>query len=117
MLRSLSVLVLSLLLIVGLAACGGGSDEGQDGQSAEENGGSNGTVDVAAAEKTFEQNCANCHGQNLEGRNGPKLENIGSKLSKEEILTMIKKGGGGMPGGLIRGEEAENVAAWLATME
>ena len=40
---------------------------------------------------------------------------VGGKYSKDEILDIIKNGkGGGMPAGVIQGEEAEMVAAWLA---
>ncbi|MCF6411020.1 c-type cytochrome [Pseudalkalibacillus salsuginis] len=114
MLRLLSVIAFSLFLVIGLAACGGGEEE----NGGNEEGGGGGSVDVAAAEKSFEQNCASCHGQNLEGRgNAPSLEAVGKEMSQDEILQKIQNGGGGMPGGLIKGEEAENVAAWLETME
>lgn len=114
MLRFLSILAFSLLLVAGLAACGGGGDE----NGADEGDGGGESVDVAAAEKTFNQNCASCHGQNLEGRgNAPALETVGKDMSQDDILQKIKNGGGGMPAGLIEGEEAENVAAWLATMK
>ncbi|WP_246055331.1 c-type cytochrome [Pseudalkalibacillus caeni] len=69
---------------------------------------------AAGPQKTYNQSCAGCHGKNLEGLNGPKLEDVGSRLSKEEILTKIKNGGGGMPGGLVSGEKAENLASWLS---
>lgn len=125
MLRILSVLALSVLLVVGLAACGGGSEEGEGASSGDEdtsteNGNSEsdgGTVDVAAAEASFNQSCASCHGENLDGRTAPGLKNVGQEMNKEEILAQIKNGGGGMPKNLIEGDEAQNVAAWLATMK
>lgn len=86
-----------------LAACGGGGDEDQA------TGG-----DTVDAEKIAAQKCSTCHGQNLEGGGGPKLSDLGSRMSKEEIEDVILNGRGGMPGGLIKGEEASAVAEWLA---
>ncbi|MCF6136158.1 cytochrome c551 [Pseudalkalibacillus berkeleyi] len=121
MLRFLSFLALSFLLVIGLAACGGGEeseDSSNGNEETEQNGDqADGTVDVATAEKLYNKSCVGCHGQNLEGKSGPPLDKIGAKLSKDQILAKIKNGGGGMPKGLLKGEEAENVAAWLATMK
>jgi len=50
----------------------------------------------------------------LEGKSGPALNHIGKKLSKQDILKQIKNGGGGMPAGVIKGDQAEKVASWLA---
>jgi cytochrome c551 len=91
-----------------LAACGGG-DEAADNNN---NGGGGATA--AAAEDIYKQNCASCHGQDLRGQVGPNLEKVGSKYSKDEIKQIIEKGQGGMPPGLIQGEDAEKVAEWLA---
>ncbi|WLD94059.1 cytochrome c [Alkalihalobacillus sp. AL-G] len=111
--RIFTLLVL-LGLSVGLAACGGGNEGGSDSTG----NGSTTEVDVDAAKASFQQSCATCHGKNLRGNgNAPALNNIGKDHSKEEILAQIKNGGGQMPAGLIEGEEAENVAAWLATMK
>ena len=46
--------------------------------------------------------------------NTPALNDIGSRFSEEEILDIIVNGQGNMPGGLVKGEEAEALAAWLA---
>lgn len=86
-------------LILFLAACSGGDE------SAEK---------VSEEQAIVNKNCITCHGDNLEGRNGPALDKIGSELSEDEILTVIQEGKPGMPGNLIEGEEAEKVAAWLA---
>lgn len=90
-----------------LGACGGG-DKADDG----------GNGDTAAgidADKVYQANCASCHGGNLEGRgSAPSLANAGSTHSEEEIHDIIQNGQGGMPPGLIQGEELEAVAKWLA---
>lgn len=123
----LSVFALALLLV----ACGGndnesdtntGTDDNKTEQTdegttktdeqADENA-SNASYDADAAKASY-QSCSGCHGGNLEGGAGPALSDVGARLSKEEILNVIKNGRPGMPAGLLQGDEAENVAAWLA---
>lgn len=118
-----------------LSACGGGGDDTQedtgteDDTQTEEDGGETGdtggdtggeggdtaAVDAEQAKKYFKQSCASCHGADLSGQNGPNLQKVGSKYSKDEILGIIKNGQGNMPGGMASGEKAETIAAWLAT--
>jgi cytochrome c551 len=92
-----------------LAACGGGDD------AADNNKDNGGGATASAGEQVYQQSCASCHGQNLQGQVGPNLEKVGSKYSKDDILQIIEKGRGGMPGGLAKGEDAEKVAEWLAS--
>ncbi|HET7658132.1 MAG TPA: cytochrome c [Bacillales bacterium] len=68
----------------------------------------------ATPKAIFEGHCAQCHGENLQGKIGPNLQHIGSQMSKDDILNQIKNGGGGMPPGVIQGEQAKKVATWLA---
>ncbi|WP_420541711.1 MULTISPECIES: c-type cytochrome [Guptibacillus] len=93
-----------------------GGNEASHGEQAEEGGGEKGGDSAGGeAEKVFAQNCASCHGENLGGGAGPALEAVGGKYSKDEILEIIKNGkSGGMPAGVIQGEEAEMVATWLS---
>lgn len=67
-------------------------------------------------EKIVKQSCISCHGGQLQGmRNTPALNDIGSRLSEEEILDIIVNGTSqGMPANLIKGEDAEKAAEWLA---
>ena len=98
-----------------LGACGGDDSGTEDtntdtGSETTESGA---TAD--ASEQVAQQRCGTCHGGNLQGMgNTPALNDIGSRLSEEEILNVIENGQGGMPGGLVKGEEAEALAAWLA---
>lgn len=85
-----------------LAACGGGGDEG---------GGDKAGADP---EKLFNQKCSSCHGGNLEGGVGPKLSDVGSRLSQDEIESTIANGKGQMPPKLLEGDDASAVAEWLA---
>ncbi len=90
-----------------LGACGGNKAE-----KPATTGGETATVDAEAIVKS---SCIACHGGNLEGKgNAPALNDVGARLSEEEIHTIIEKGQGGMPGGLIKGEDATAVAKWLS---
>lgn len=109
-------LLLGTVLVLG--ACGGGGDDtSEPADDATEEADDGGTVDSAAAEDAYKSSCASCHGQDLEGGAGPDLENVGSKLSADEIEGVIENGQGSMPGGLLSGDDATAVAEWLATHE
>ena len=94
-----------------LAACGGGNDkdEAKSGDTAAQPDG----------EKIVMTSCATCHGGQLQGMGTtPGLSDVGSRYSEDEILDIILNGkSGGMPAGLIQGEQAEAAAAWLATQK
>ena len=100
--KSLLALIFGCAFV--LAACGG-NDQNSSGDST-----------MSEGEKVVRQKCTTCHGGNLQGvRNTPNLDKVGSRLSEDEILNIIVNGTKkGMPGGLVKGEEAEEVAAWLA---
>lgn len=94
-----------------LSACGGGDEDAAP--TNDEKGGE--VVDPTDAEKIVQAKCIACHGGNLEGQgNAPALNNVGSRLSEEEILDVIHNGRGGMPPNVIEGAEAEVVAEWLS---
>ncbi|MBE3593555.1 MAG: cytochrome c [Candidatus Carbobacillus altaicus] len=110
--------LLSLIIgatVLTLAACGGGSStndgSGTSGTTGTEGTGNTSTVN---AEQVFQANCASCHANNLSGGVGPNLQHIGSQLDEAQILSVIENGKGAMPAGLIKGDEAKAVAAWLA---
>lgn len=123
--KKLLTLLLGTSLVMGLAACGGGSDTSknttknttQKTTQKTTTGGGGGTTDVAsAAQKITSQKCSSCHGDNLKGAVGPDLTHIGGQLSKSQILDILKNGkSGGMPAGLISGKDADTVATWLAS--
>lgn len=119
---------LSFFLIAGaialvVSACGGGGNTAQPPANetpaetpAEEPATTpeTGEFDAAKAEAAYQQSCKSCHGQSLEGAMGPALTTIGATLSKDEIKDILINGVGRMPGGLVTGEDADNLAAWLA---
>ncbi|MGG3467887.1 cytochrome c551 [Neobacillus pocheonensis] len=101
--KKLLTLLLGTSMVMGLAACGGGSDDAKD------------TASGGEAAKIFDQKCSSCHGGDLKGGMGPNLTKVGSKYSKDEILDILKNGkSGGMPANVVEGDDAETVAAWLA---
>ena len=99
-----------------LAACGGGDDEADKADKDTTDSGATTTETASVdAEKIVSAKCISCHGQNLEGQgNFPALNDVGSRLSQDEILTVIENGRGAMPGGIISGDDAQAVAEWLA---
>ena len=67
----------------------------------------------------FRQRCASCHtlaAVNARGVTGPNLDDIG-EVTPDRIKNAIKNGGTGqdrMPSGLLEGEEAAAVAAYVS---
>lgn len=87
-----------------LAACG--LQGGQQGGKSTAN---------ASPETLYKNNCASCHGQNLEGNAGPSLEKIGQRAGKEDIERIIQNGKGQMPAQRqLSDEQRSRLAAWLA---
>ena len=104
------MMAIGLGAMLTLGACGGGEEE--DTSSNGDSGSNTASVD---AEAVYAQNCAACHGANLEGMSGPSLEQVGARLSAEEIEDVIRNGQGAMPANVIeKDEEITAVAAWLA---
>lgn len=108
--KQLMILLFGTSLVLG--ACGGGGEETAEPPADGGDGGSESSVD---AEAIVQQNCISCHGENLEGAgNFPPLNDVGARLSEEEIRGVIDNGKGAMPAGIIEGEEADAVAKWLS---
>jgi mono/diheme cytochrome c family protein len=67
----------------------------------------------------FRQTCATCHtlgAVNARGVTGPNLDEIG-QVTRQRVLNAIKIGGTGdkrMPAGLLTGENADAVAAYVS---
>lgn len=98
-----------------LAACGGGDDNADTDKDTSTDTGTTTETASVDAEQVVNGKCIMCHGQNLEGQgNAPALNDIGARLSQDEILNVIENGQGAMPGNIITGEDAQAVAKWLA---
>lgn len=90
-----SVPIICLLL---LTSCGGGSE----------------VQTVEQDPEVLYRSCLSCHGQDLKGRSGPSLENLGSRYNAEDVIHIILHGKGRMPAiKRIKPEEAEILAQWL----
>lgn len=60
--------------------------------------------------------CIGCHGDAYQGVSGPSLVGIGK--SKDEIKEILLNGlPGGMPAGLVQGEQADVMAEWITTLK
>ena len=77
------------------------------------------TEEAEHGKMLFRQQCASCHSLaavNARGVTGPNLDDIG-EVTPERIQNAIKNGGTGqdrMPAGLLEGEEAAAVAAYVS---
>jgi len=67
----------------------------------------------------FRQQCSSCHSLaavNARGVTGPNLDRIG-EISEKRVLSALENGGTGqglMPAGLLEGQEAQDVAEYVA---
>lgn len=108
--KQLMVLLFGTSLVLG--ACGGGEETAEPPA---DSGGDTGSESSVDPEAIVNQNCISCHGENLEGAgNFPPLNDVGARLSEEEIRNVIDNGQGAMPPDIIEGEEADAVAQWLS---
>src|SRR5699024_8828885 len=107
----LMTVVFGSMLVLG--ACGGGGDNGASNNAANGNNSGN-SVDASEAEEVYKENCASCHGEDLEGAPGTRLTTVGADTAGGEIATQMEESADGMPAGLIEGEEVTTVSKWLA---
>ena len=85
--------------------------------AAEKEGGGANTEETASAnpEDIYKKSCIACHGDQYQGAVGPALK--GLTISQDEIKEILINGTtGGMPGGLIPGQE-EAMAEWIANLK
>jgi len=75
--------------------------------------------DIAKAETVYRSNCMGCHGDQYQGKAGPALTGVGTKMSREAIYSKIVKGGGGMIPfeGKLPEDDIVNLTNWLATFK
>lgn len=119
-------LAILFVMALVLGACGGGNDNDNAEEPADNNdnagteeatdeGNDNGSVDTAAAEEIYSNNCAACHGADLSGGAGPDLTKVGSNHSAKDIEDIIHNGTGSMPAqSQVSDEDASTLAGWLA---
>jgi len=70
--------------------------------------------DVYRGETVFQQTCAGCHGADASGDVGPRL--AGAGLATTDVTAVVATGRGVMPAGLVEGQDAADVAAYVASL-
>ncbi len=97
-----------------LGACGNSKDDASENDTSKTEESDGGTVNTADAENVFKSNCSSCHGADLAGGAGPSLTKVGATHSADDIAGIIKNGKGGMPAGVVSGDDVTLLADWLA---
>jgi mono/diheme cytochrome c family protein len=71
--------------------------------------------DQYRGETVFSTSCASCHGPGGKGGGiGPRL--IGDPISIARVKAQIDGGGSTMPAGIVKGQDEQDVLAYLATI-
>ena len=84
--------------------------------STEGGGGEEASGDATAGKATFEAICQGCHANGGQDAGvGPKLAGGGRTL--DLIKTTVQNGKGVMPAGLVSGDDLENVAAYVLSIQ
>lgn len=111
--KSLACLI--ILLTFSLAACGKSSTPSPSATPGA--GAGQGAVSTVDTQSIYKQNCMSCHGNNMEGGVGPNLQKVGSKYNKDQIVTLLTNGKGGMPSfkNKLSNDEIVSLADWLST--
>ena len=72
-------------------------------------------ADRGNGQRLFAENCASCHGEGGTGGGvGPRL--AGSGISQDDARAKIQTGSGVMPADLVKGQDLEDVLAYLETI-
>ncbi|MCA1021409.1 c-type cytochrome [Halobacillus litoralis] len=109
--------IIAVLGIVAMIIVSSAGINQREAIESEEEGGGEQTEETASAdpEEMYQNKCSSCHGGDLSGGAGPNLQEVGSRYSAEEIQDIIINGKGSqMPPGLYTGEQAAQLAEWLA---
>ncbi len=70
--------------------------------------------DATNGRQVFVVTCSGCHGHDATGGIGPSLHGIG--LTAAQVETIVASGRGVMPAGLVKGQEAADVAAYVSSL-
>lgn len=115
------------------AGSSGSSTGGSAASGTSSSGGANGLPfavqspkDTVLVDKTmpgyalFQNTCAGCHGNDMQGVVGPELRGIGNVATAAELIPVITKGFNGlMPpgGGLTDPNQIKQIAEWVAAQK
>jgi cytochrome c551 len=114
--RNRRLVAMSIVLAIGLTACGGG-DTGASNPSGVAVDSLELTESGAAGLAIYSSRCATCHSSDLSGGTGPALGPASAAAGKspEVILQIITRGATGMPSwaGILTDQEIGDVVAFL----
>ena len=114
--RNRRIVAMSIVLAIGLTACGG-SGTGASGPSGVAVDSLELTESGAAGLTIYNSRCATCHRSDLSGGTGPALgpDSAAAGKSPEVILQIITRGATGMPSwaGILTDQEISDVVAFL----
>ena len=124
----MAVAVLAVAGVIGLAAGCGGGDDGAEATTTTEapatttapsttSGGGNTAAAVEEGQIFFAETCTGCHLENgtAGGGVGPQL--AGAGLTEQQIRDQVINGGGAMPAGLAKGQDLDNVVAYVLSIQ
>ena len=114
MMRWVAVALVTAVLGVGGAGCGGDDDGGSAGTTTAET--TTDTTSTAAGKEIFVASCGSCHtlsDAGTTGNIGPNLDEL--EVSTSDVESQVMNGGGGMPafGDQLSSEEIQEVAAYV----
>lgn len=105
----------AVILLVILTGCGGGGGGAKTGKGE--------VLQSAPAElqTVYKNRCLSCHGAELEGRMGnvTNLQQVGSRLTRDQIAERIEVGKEPMPGfaDKLTREEIDGLTDWLFSLK
>jgi cytochrome c551 len=76
--------------------------------------GAPGSGDPQRGSEVFAASCAGCHGADATGGAGPSLVDTG--LTAVDVEAIVASGRGAMPPGVVEGQDAADVAAYVASL-
>ncbi|TMV45125.1 cytochrome c [Paenibacillus mesophilus] len=116
--QTMKITAVAAALLMAAILTGCGAKNGSSGSQDAAGAGKAASAPGGSAEALYKKQCLSCHGDQLQGRIGPStnLTKVGGKLSRDQLVTQIAKGGNGMPGfkGTLNDTEIGTLADWLA---
>ncbi|GKU79403.1 cytochrome c [Paenibacillus sp. L3-i20] len=77
------------------------------------------TPEDGEAVAIYKKQCISCHAADLNGRVGPELKKVGSRLTDEQLGSIIREGAQGMPSyeNRLEDKEIDAIVQWLVKMK